>query len=221
MISASNIWKSYRTDSTVTQVLHDVTFSAKSGDFVCISGRSGSGKSTFLNILSTLLRPDDGSVLFEGTNIIDFSENQLNLLRQNTFSMIFQFHHLMPYLSAVENVLLPYLHTWKPVSKNDVQRAFQCLERVGLKGKHDRLPGQLSGGEQQRVAIARSLIKSPRVLFADEPTGNLDKKTGDSIMDLLSALNREGLTILMVSHEESYTYFANRTVVMEDGALQE
>lgn len=191
------------------------------GDFVCVTGRSGSGKSTFLNILSTLLSPDEGYITFDGVNITCFSEKKRNRLRQNDFAMIFQFHHLMPYLTAAENVLLPYLNSWKPVTKSTLNRAHACLDRVGLKDKYDRLPGQLSGGEQQRVAIARALVKSPQVLFADEPTGNLDKKTGDAIVQLLSKMNGEGLSILMVTHETAYASASNRLVTMEDGVAKE
>jgi putative ABC transport system ATP-binding protein len=172
-------------------------------------------------VLSTLLKPDRGTITFEGQDITNLPENRLNRLRHKDFSMIFQFHHLMAYLTAVENVLLPYMNSLKPVAKDMVQRARECLDRVGLEGKYTRLPGQLSGGEQQRVAIARALVKYPGVLFADEPTGNLDRATGDDIIKLLKSLHEDGLTILMVTHELSYTSYADRVVVMEDGAINE
>ncbi len=221
MITAHNISKSFHTNSAETKVLRNISFTMDRGDFVCVTGRSGSGKSTFLNILSTLLSPDNGFVTFDGVNITGLPEKKRNRLRQNDFAMIFQFHHLMPYLTAAENVLLPYLNSWKPVPKSTLKRVHACLDRVGLKDKYNRLPGQLSGGEQQRVAIARSLVKSPQVLFADEPTGNLDKKTGDAIIQLLSTLNREGLSILMVTHEIAYASASNRVVIMEDGVAKE
>jgi putative ABC transport system ATP-binding protein len=221
MITAHSISKSYHTNTAETRVLRNISFTMDRGDFVCVAGRSGSGKSTFLNILSTLLSPDEGYVTFDGVNITGLQEKKRNRLRQNDFAMIFQFHHLMPYLTAAENVLLPYLNSWKPVTKSTLKRVHTCLDRVGLKYKYNRLPGQLSGGEQQRVAIARSLVKSPQVLFADEPTGNLDKKTGDAIIQLLSTLNREGLSILMVTHETAYASVSNRVVIMEDGVAKE
>ena len=144
-------------------------------------------------------------------------DSGLNRLRHADFSVIFQFHHLVPYLTALENTLLPFMRTIKPTSRELVERGRECLERVGLAGKENRLPSNLSGGEQQRVAIARALIKSSRILFADEPTGSLDKSTGEEIMELITDLNREGLTVVMVTHDPEYAKLAHRSVTMEDG----
>lgn len=221
MLSAENISKSFYSDNVENRVLKDISVEIEKGRFVCVVGRSGSGKSTLLNVLSTLLKPDRGTIKFGGQDITDLPEHKLNYLRHNDFSMIFQFHHLMAYLTAVENVLLPYMNSLKPVAKDTVRKARECLDRVGLKGKYSRLPGQLSGGEQQRVAIARALVKSPEVLFADEPTGNLDRTTGDEIIKLINNLHEDGLTIIMVTHELSYTAFADRVVKMEDGVINE
>jgi putative ABC transport system ATP-binding protein len=221
MLSAENISKSFYSEHVENRVLKDISIAIENGRFVCVVGRSGSGKSTLLNVLSTLLKPEKGTITFAGQDITNLPENKLNRLRHNDFSMIFQFHHLMAYLTAVENVLLPYMNSIKPIAKDTVQRARECLDRVGLNGKYSRLPGQLSGGEQQRVAIARALVKSPQVLFADEPTGNLDKATGDEIIKLLKNLHKDGLTVIMVTHDLSYTPFADRVVEMEDGVINE
>ena len=221
MLSAENISKSFCSDKVENRVLKSISVEIEKGSFVCVVGRSGSGKSTLLNVLSTLLKPDSGTLKFGGKDITDLSEHKLNNLRHNDFSMIFQFHHLMAYLTAVENVLLPFMNLLKPVAKDTVRKAKECLDRVGLEGKYCRLPGQLSGGEQQRVAIARALVKSPEVLFADEPTGNLDRTTGKDIIKLIQNLHKDGLTIIMVTHDLSYTAFADRVVNMEDGVIRE
>ncbi|WP_243359683.1 ABC transporter ATP-binding protein [Fundidesulfovibrio terrae] len=202
-----------------TQVLRGVSVDIEDGEFACVVGRSGSGKSTLLNVLSTLLRPDQGRVVYRGREVSTLSEGQINGLRHQDFSIIFQLHHLLPYLTAVENVMLPYMNSLRPVSEEIRQKARTCLERVGLKGKEDRLPGKLSGGEQQRVAIARALVKSPGVMFADEPTGSLDKKNGDGIIELLRDLNKEGVTLVMVTHDLGYAKLAGRVVAMEDGRI--
>jgi len=202
-----------------TSILRGVSVDIADGEFACIVGRSGSGKSTLLNVLSTLLKPDQGQVVYQGNVVSAMSEGQINGLRHKDFSIIFQLHHLLPYLTALENVMLPYMNSLKPVSEEIRLKARKCLDRVGLTGKEDRLPGKLSGGEQQRVAIARALVKSPGVMFADEPTGSLDKKNGDGIIDLLRDLNGEGVTLVMVTHDMGYAKLAGRTVVMEDGSI--
>jgi len=217
MLEAIDVSKSFGDAS----VLSGVSVSIANGEFACVIGRSGSGKSTLLNVLSTLLRPDQGKVVYQGREVTNLSEGQLNGLRHKDFSIIFQMHHLLPYLTALENVMLPYMNSLKPVSAEIREKAAACLSRVGLGGKEGRLPGRLSGGEQQRVAIARALVKSPGVLFADEPTGSLDKKNGDGIVDLLAGLNAEGVTVVMVTHDQSYAKLAGRTVVMEDGKVVE
>ena len=219
MLSAHNINKNYHTDGRVVPVLKDVSVTISEGEFVSIVGRSGSGKTTLLNVLSTLVRPDNGELRYRDDNLALFPEKRLNRLRQSDFAVIFQFHHLLPYLSVLENTLLPFMSSFRPVSKQRVQEALAGLERVGLADKADRLPGNLSGGEQQRVAIARALVKSSRVLFADEPTGSLDKETGRQIMNLLMELHREGLTVVMVTHEPGYASLAERTIAIEDGTV--
>lgn len=220
MLSAHNINKSFNTDGNVVPVLNDVSVEIDGGEFVSIVGRSGSGKTTLLNVLSTLVRPDSGELRYRDDNLSSISELRLNQLRQYDFSVIFQFHHLLPYLTVMENALLPFMQSVRPVKKQAIEKAQTCLERVGLADKADRLPGNLSGGEQQRVAIARALVKSSRVLFADEPTGSLDRSTGEQIMTLLSELHKEGLSVIMVTHDPSYASLAQRTVHIEDGKIQ-
>lgn len=192
----------------------------KEGEFTAIVGRSGSGKTTLLNILSTLIRPDAGALEYFDDDLAKVPETRLNSLRKSDFSMIFQFHHLLPYLTVMENTLLPFMNSVRPVKGQIVSMARMCLERVGLADKADRLPGNLSGGEQQRVAIARALVKSSKILFADEPTGSLDKETGAQIMELLAGFHREGLSILMVTHEPAYAALAQRIIEIDDGRIR-
>lgn len=219
MLEAKNIIKTFRSEGVETHALAGVDLTVNPGEFVSLVGRSGSGKTTFLNILSTLLRPDSGELLYKGEDVTAFSSARLNKLRQKDFSVVFQFHYLLPYLSARENVLLPYMKGLGPVTSAVKKRADECLDRVGLAGKGDKIPGHLSGGEQQRVAIARALVKETAILFADEPTGNLDKATGDAVMNLLADLKNEGLSIVMVTHDTEYAAKADRVVSMADGVM--
>jgi putative ABC transport system ATP-binding protein len=197
----------------------DLDLHVRSGEFLSIVGRSGSGKSTLLHILSSLIKPDAGTVFFNGLDICSAPEETRNRLRGREFAVVFQQHHLLPYLTALENVLLPFLDRFRPVQPRDLASARGLLERVGLGAKHHSRPGKLSGGEQQRVAIARALVRGARVLFADEPTGNLDSATGASIMELLHEFNREGLTIVMVTHNDEFANTSSRVVRMADGKI--
>lgn len=219
MISAHNISKQCTIDGGELQILRDVSLEIDKGEFVSIAGRSGSGKTTLLNVLATLVRPSSGTLLYGEQDLTKLPERSVNSIRKSDFSVIFQFHHLLPYLSVLENSLLPFMTGVKPVSQQLRKKALHCLDRVGLADKAQRLPNKLSGGEQQRVAIARALVKSSRVLFADEPTGSLDKTTGQQIMHLLQELHEEGLTIIMVTHEPEYARLAGRTITIEDGRL--
>jgi putative ABC transport system ATP-binding protein len=220
MLSAHNIVKKFHTDGQMVNVLQDVSVEINDGEFVAIVGRSGSGKTTLLNVLSTLVRADSGELRYGEDDLSQLSEKRLNQLRRSDFSVIFQFHHLLPYLTALENILLPFMQSMRPVKKTAMEKAHACLERVGLADKGDRLPGNLSGGEQQRVAIARALVKSSKILFADEPTGSLDRTTGEQIMALLLDLHQEGLSVVMVTHDPSYAAMAQRSVYIEDGIIQ-
>ena len=219
MLEAKNITKTFQSEGVETQALREVSLTLQAGEFVSIVGRSGSGKTTFLNVLSTLLAPNSGQILYQGEDVTGFSAQRLNELRNRDFAVVFQFHYLLPYLTARENVLLPFMNGLGAVGREEIKRAEQSLERVGLGGKGEKLPGHLSGGEQQRVAIARALVKKSTVLFADEPTGNLDKSTGESVMDLLADLKGDGLGIIMVTHDEGYARRADRVVRMADGMV--
>jgi putative ABC transport system ATP-binding protein len=219
MLTAKNITKDFNVSGKVVPVLKGVSLTVTEGEFVAIVGRSGSGKTTLLNVLSTLVKPDNGDLHYRENNLRALSDSRLNTLRQADFSVIFQFHHLLPYLTVLENSLLPFMRSLKSVKKEVVNKARQCLDRVGLADKAGRLPGSLSGGEQQRVAIARALVKSSKVLFADEPTGSLDKGTGEQIMQLLSELHQDGLSVVMVTHDPEYARLAQRTVIIEDGLM--
>ncbi|WP_300161956.1 ABC transporter ATP-binding protein [Solidesulfovibrio sp.] len=219
MLIAEDVVKSFAAKDQAAPVLRGVSLSVSPGEFVCIVGRSGSGKSTLLNILSSLLTPDAGSVRYKGRDLAAMGEGERNKLRATDFSMVFQMHHLLPYLTARENVLAPFLSGLRPVSAARRRQALACLDRVGLADKADRLPGALSGGERQRVAIARALVTEPGIVFADEPTGSLDGDTGGQIMDILSRLNADGLTVLMVTHEPAYAAMASRVIEIRDGRI--
>ncbi len=219
MISARNINKHFILNGDRVEVLNDVSLEISEGEFLSIVGRSGSGKTTLLNVLSTLVNPDDGQLFYNDSNLSCENATQLNELRKSDFAVIFQFHHLLPYLSVLQNTLLPFMGSVKPVSKDIVGRAEKCLDRLGLGDKKSRLPNSLSGGEQQRVAIARAMVKEAKVLFADEPTGSLDKNTGEEIMNLIKELNNNGLTIIMVTHEPMYAQQADRVVELSDGIV--
>lgn len=219
MLSAKNIEKNFIDESSCVPVLKKVSVNIADGEFVSITGRSGSGKTTLLNVLSTLVRPDGGELVYRGDELSGAAEPVLNRLRKSDFSVIFQFHHLLPYFTALENTLLPFMNSVRPVPKEIVEKGRECLDQVGLADKAERLPGRLSGGEQQRVAIARALVKSSKVLFADEPTGSLDKKTGGTIMQLLADLHGGGLSVVMVTHEPAYAAIAERIIRLEDGQL--
>ena len=219
MIEAAGLNKTFRSDGTETHALRDVSLTIRDGEFVSIVGRSGSGKTTLLNVLSTLMSPDSGTIRFDGRETVSMSERDLNSLRKKDLAMVFQFHYLLPYLTAVENVLLPFMSAMLPVGRDRTDHAARCLARVGLKGKENRLPGQLSGGEQQRVAIARALVTSAKVLFADEPTVSLDKTTGREIMELIRGFTDDGLAVVMVTHDRDYAGVADRVISMEDGRI--
>lgn len=219
LLIAENVVKAYAGAPEAPPVLRGVSLAIAAGEFACVVGRSGSGKSSLLNILSSLLSPDAGSVRYQGRDLAAMGERERNRLRATDFSMVFQMHHLLPYLTVRENVLTPFLSGLRPVSAARKRRALDCLARVGLADKADRLPGALSGGERQRVAIARGLVTEPTILFADEPTGSLDGDTGGQIMDILKTLNAGGLTVVMVTHERAYAAMASRIIEIRDGRL--
>ncbi len=214
-LSATDLNKSF--DSL--QVVKGVTLNMKKGEFISIVGKSGSGKTTLLSLLSGLERPSGGRVTLNGTEITDSSENELALFRRETVGFIFQSFQLIPTLSAWENVALPLFPVKMPEEKRR-ERALELLRQMEMEHRADHRPAALSGGEKQRVAIARALVNSPKIVFADEPTGNLDSETGVAIMDILKRLHREnGMTMLMVTHDLDLAGSADRIIRMQDGEV--
>ncbi len=213
IISASNICKSFGQ----LQVLKDVDFSARAGEVVSITGASGAGKTTLLQILGTLSRPDAGSLEIDGTSVLDLGSNALAAFRGRRIGFVFQFHHLLPEFSSLENVMIPALIAGR--SSRDARReAESLLDRMGLSERASHKPSELSGGEQQRVAIARALVNHPAVLFADEPTGNLDSATKEEIHKLFFELRDSlGQTIIIVTHDPALAALCDRSLTMKDG----
>jgi putative ABC transport system ATP-binding protein len=201
------------------RVVKDVSLSISRGEFVCLAGKSGSGKTTLLSLLSGLERPTEGHVKIDGRDITGSNENELALFRRENVGFIFQSFNLIPTLSAWENVALP-LFPIKMPGEERKRRATDLLERMELGHRLDHLPSALSGGEKQRVAIARALVNHPKILFADEPTGNLDSATGEAIMEILRELHiQDGVAILMVTHAVEHANTADRLIRMQDGAI--
>lgn len=218
MITLSNISKIYQGKGVSAAALTDVSLTVDKGDFVIIYGKSGCGKSTLLNILGTMDRPTDGSYYFDDTDICGLRFNELSGFRNCHIGFIFQSFYLINELTALENVGMPL--GYAGVGKSERRkRAGELLKMVGLEDKLKNKPSQLSGGEQQRVAIARSLIAGPSLVLADEPTGNLDEKTTGDIMDLLKQINQNGTTIIMVTHNPDLAHYADRVVRMSDGRI--
>ncbi len=225
ILESFRLKKSYRKAKNEIPVLRGVDLQARRGEFLAIIGQSGSGKSTLLHVLGTLDKPDDGEVRFEQKRIDNLPARRRDALRNGRFGMIFQFYHLLPELTTLENVLCPLMiahgfWAYRLRRKQLVNQARELLETVGLDHRLKHRPRELSGGEMQRTAIARALIAQPDVLLADEPTGNLDGQTGGEIMSLLRGLNRErNLTIVMVTHDAAIAEQADRTLRLVDGRL--
>ena len=215
VISATDLNKSFGT----LKVVKDVNFNVKKGEFVSIVGKSGSGKTTLLSLLSGLERPSSGRVTIDGRAITESSENELALFRREMVGFIFQSFHLIPTLSAWENVALP-LFPVKMTTEQRRERAMELLRQMEMEHRSDHRPATLSGGEKQRVAIARALVNSPKVVFADEPTGNLDSATSGAIMDILKHLHADnGLSLVMVTHDMDLAESSDRIVRMQDGEV--
>jgi putative ABC transport system ATP-binding protein len=218
MISLNKVSKTYRTDKVETLALKDIDLHVREGEFVAMMGPSGCGKSTLLNIIGLLDRPGKGSVEVGGTSVARYGDRQLAGMRNRTFGFIFQSFHLIPDLRVIDNVELPLLY--RSGSGSERRRlAREALEKVGLGARMEHYPNQLSGGQQQRVAIARAIVGQPKVLLADEPTGNLDSKMGEEVMDILLKLNAEGTTVVMVTHDEREARRTHRIVRLFDGQL--
>lgn len=215
-IECENLTKEFKGDGTTTVALKNINLAFKKGEFTAIMGPSGSGKSTLLSLIGTLDQPTNGKITYDGEEILNKSKNIIADFRFQEIGFIFQQFHLLPTLTALENVLTPLFSRKVPYDKTE--RAKEVLEQVGLVDKMDSLPSQLSGGQQQRVAIARAIIHKPSWLLADEPTGNLDTETGETIYALLRDLNeKEGCGVLFVTHDPSLAEKANRVITMKDG----
>ncbi len=219
LIETRSITKIYRLGDVDVPALRDVSFSAVKGEFVSIMGASGSGKSTFMNILGCLDRPTGGSYILDGSDVSRLSRDELAGIRNKKIGFVFQGFNLLSRSSALENVELPMLYDGLP-SKERKQRAMEALGKVGLAGREGHHPNQLSGGQQQRVAIARALVNNAPIIMADEPTGNLDTKTSREIMELLASLNRESdITVILVTHEPDIAAYGKRAVRFLDGRI--
>jgi len=225
IIRADGLHKSYRMGATQVKVLKGLDLAVERGEFVAIIGASGSGKSTLLHILGALDKPNRGVVEFEGRDLSRQSGRELNRFRNKMVGFVFQFYHLLDELNVLENVFLPAMASksivgWLGCRKWAKNRAGELLVRLGLGERAGHKPYQLSGGERQRVAIARALMNEPRLLLADEPTGNLDSATGNGILDVLEELNRAGQTVVMVTHDERIARRAGRIITLGDGKIR-
>jgi putative ABC transport system ATP-binding protein len=219
-IKMTNISKVFETDELETHALKNVDITIKSGDYVSISGPSGCGKSTLLSILGLLDMPTAGEYFIEGTNVTDLSLDEAAEIRNSKIGFIFQSFNLIDELSVFDNVALPLRYKTKvPSDKEISDRVHECLELVDMSHRTSHKPNQLSGGQQQRIAIARALVANPAILLVDEPTGNLDSKSGDQVMDVLEKLNNSGTTICMVTHDPRYADMANIQLKLLDGSI--
>jgi lipoprotein-releasing system ATP-binding protein len=226
IIRATGVRKTFRMGDSVVQVLKSADVTIRAGEFLAIEGRSGSGKSTLLHILGALDAADGGMIEYENKDIAQMSGAERSGLRNTHFGFVFQFYHLLPELNVLENAELASMieHSWfgfRANKKKIQQQAIDILKQLGMEHRLKHRPSQLSGGERQRVAIARALMNNPKVLFADEPTGNLDAETGKQIMAVLETLHRErGQTIVMVTHDRTVAKKADRVLVLKDGKLE-
>ncbi len=219
MISLKHLQKTYRTDEVETTAIRDMSLDVNAGEFLAVMGPSGCGKSTLLNIVGMLDSPSAGEYWFGNENIAGYSEAQLSELRKQAIGFVFQSFNLIDELNVSENVELALLyHKDVPTSKRK-KRVAEALDRMKISHRARHMPSQLSGGQQQRVAIARAVVKRPKLILADEPTGNLDTANGEEVMQLLTQLNEEGTTIVMVTHSHSHAEYAHRIVNLLDGAI--
>lgn len=218
MIHIKNLKKHYRTEEIETLALNDLTIHVKEGEFAAVMGPSGCGKSTLLNIVGLLDDLDQGSYLFNGIEVAQFNERKRSDLRKHNIGFVFQSFNLIDELTVFENVELPLIYTNVPASERK-KRVEEVLEKVQIMHRKNHFPQQLSGGQQQRVAVARAVVNNPKLILADEPTGNLDSKNGNEVMQLLTELNENGTTIIMVTHSEHDAKFADRIIRMLDGQV--
>lgn len=218
VLTLRGIEKSYVMADVETPILRGVNLDVFPGDFLALMGPSGSGKSTLMHIMGFLDRPTGGQYVFQGRDVSQATDDELAKLRHAEVGFVFQAFHLLPRLTVLENVMLPMVYGDIPVDERR-RRAAEALTSVGLDARLDYLPNQLSGGQKQRVAIARALVMNPKVIFADEPTGNLDSKSSEAVLDILRDLNRQGRTIIMVTHENDVAEVAKKIIRMKDGVI--
>lgn len=218
MIKMHDLTKVYRTSSVETTALNHVNLEIEAGEFIAVMGPSGCGKSTLLNIMGMLDSPTSGSYAFDGEQVEGYSESKLADLRKRSIGFIFQSFNLVDELSVAENVMLPLLYQKVPTAER-AERVQAVLERINIAHRADHRPQQLSGGQQQRVAVARAVVTNPKLILADEPTGNLDSVNGEEVLNLLGSLNEEGTTIVMVTHDQSHADHASRVVNVLDGRI--
>lgn len=218
LIKITNLKKHYTSGDETVEALRGVDISIEAGEFITIMGQSGSGKSTLLSVLGGMNHPTSGEVEMAGVQLYQLPGEKLADFRAENLGFVFQSFNLIPYLTAIENVMLP-LAIVKMKGAEKISAAKSALERVGLGNKPDRLPNQLSGGEQERVAIARAIVKKPKILLADEPTGNLDSKTSGDVMTLFRGLNAAGQTVVMVTHNPENSRYADRSINLRDGMV--
>lgn len=218
IIRLENIGRSYKTKGSTLRALDNINLSVPEGSYTAITGQSGSGKSTLMNILGCLDKPDFGEYYLCGSPVSGLSEAELSFVRRSLIGFIFQSFHLIPGLTALENVELPLLYRRESKARRHAA-ALSALKRVGLLDRTDHLPSELSGGQQQRVAVARAIAAEPRILLADEPTGSLDKASGLEVMDMIEELNREGVTVIVITHDSGIADRAKRRVTISDGKI--
>ncbi len=220
MLKLTNVSKVYQVGDEEVRALDKVSLEIKKGEFVAIIGASGSGKSTLLHVLGALDRPSGGKITWQGKRLNKMSDKALASFRNRQIGFVFQQFHLLPRTSVLENTLLPTMYLPSEENNRDhSQRAKKILEELSLSDRLDHTPGQLSGGQQQRVAIARALINNPKIILADEPTGNLDSKSGDQILKILEDLNKKGLTVIVVTHDTDIAKKAKRQIIIKDGKI--
>ncbi|HIA94584.1 MAG TPA: ABC transporter ATP-binding protein [Candidatus Marinimicrobia bacterium] len=219
ILQAKNICKSYSNGKTQLSVLQDFSLDVEVGEIITIMGQSGSGKSTALNILGTLDHPDSGELILGGKRVHTMEENELAAIRNGDIGFVFQFHHLLPEFTAIENILMP---TWINGKEDSKNHALDLIEKMGLSGRKDHFPSQLSGGERSRVAVARALMNQPKLILADEPTGNLDEKNANKLIDLLSEINKDfHQAIVLTTHNPQVARIGHKQFNLENGSLTE
>lgn len=219
MIETKNLTKEYKVGTQKIKALKGINLHVEKGEFISIMGPSGSGKTTLMNIIGCLDSPTNGTYTLNNKSVSDLSENELAKIRNKEIGFVFQSFHLLARNSALENVMLPLKYAGSD-KKTALAKSKESLDRVGLSDRYDHSPAELSGGQQQRVAIARALVNQPSILFADEPTGNLDSKTGDDVMNIFKELNSYGQTIILITHEDSIAKQSNRIITIMDGLIK-